>query len=287
LNFNYIAAQGDDGFWAEYSTNNGATWTTFTGGNVAASQCCDCFDAFLCGFGVCCGGVVACSGLGQGLWTSVNLAFPIAADNNPNVKFAFHWSNDGNGIGTDPSVAIDDITLTHSPMLSTEINSFHASSNNNTNQISWNCKSQATIDHFIIEQSTNGVNFMQLDKVLYESSVNASDFDITHEVTSDLNYYRLQIIKINGNIEQTQVISVKNELEDVFLVQSNEGYIVKGLEGKHGSINIYDLSGKLILPVISVRGVSHQKIELSTIGAGIYVINIISNQGSKQIKFQK
>ena len=35
----------------------------------------------------------------------------ILGDNNPNVRVAFHWRNNGNGAGTDPSVAIDDIRV--------------------------------------------------------------------------------------------------------------------------------------------------------------------------------
>lgn len=48
---------------------------------------------------------------GQGLWASRTLALPVSADNNPLVKIAFSWVNNDDGIGTDPSFAVDDITL--------------------------------------------------------------------------------------------------------------------------------------------------------------------------------
>lgn len=51
----------------------------------------------------------SCSG--QGLWTSVSLALPGSATGNPNVKIGFEWKNNDDGVGTDPSFAIDDITL--------------------------------------------------------------------------------------------------------------------------------------------------------------------------------
>jgi gliding motility-associated-like protein len=48
---------------------------------------------------------------GQGLWTSRTIALPASANNNANVKIGYKWVNNDDGAGTDPSIAIDDITL--------------------------------------------------------------------------------------------------------------------------------------------------------------------------------
>ncbi len=47
---------------------------------------------------------------GQGLWTSRTVNLPPSANNNPNVKIGFGWVNNDDGLGTDPSFAVDDIT---------------------------------------------------------------------------------------------------------------------------------------------------------------------------------
>ncbi len=52
-----------------------------------------------------------CGG-GQGRWTAYNVALPVSADNNPNVAIAFHWVNDDDGSGSDPSFAVDSVRLT-------------------------------------------------------------------------------------------------------------------------------------------------------------------------------
>jgi gliding motility-associated-like protein len=49
--------------------------------------------------------------LGQGRWTAFSFALPASANNNPNVKIGFHWVNNDDGAGNDPSFAVDDITL--------------------------------------------------------------------------------------------------------------------------------------------------------------------------------
>ncbi len=47
----------------------------------------------------------------QGLWTSYTISLPASANNNANVKIGFEWVNNDDGIGSDPSVAIDDVYL--------------------------------------------------------------------------------------------------------------------------------------------------------------------------------
>lgn len=46
-----------------------------------------------------------------GQWTAYSQVLPASADNNANVKIGFRWENNDDAIGSDPSFAIDDITL--------------------------------------------------------------------------------------------------------------------------------------------------------------------------------
>ncbi len=101
LSFDFIAfgsaACSDDRAQINLSTDNGATWP------VGFQYCLS---------SVCCG---SCDGYSPGQWTLYSLALPTAFNNNPNMRIGFHWRNNGNGSGTDPSVAIDDIRLTFVP----------------------------------------------------------------------------------------------------------------------------------------------------------------------------
>ncbi len=63
---------------------------------------------------VCCGG--ACDGTRQGQFTARTVALPASANNNPNIKIAFRWVNDDDGTGTDPSFAVDDVTVGTAPV---------------------------------------------------------------------------------------------------------------------------------------------------------------------------
>jgi len=50
-------------------------------------------------------------GSGQGMWTYTTITLPPSANNNPNVKIGFRWVNNDDGVGSDPSFAVDDIQL--------------------------------------------------------------------------------------------------------------------------------------------------------------------------------
>ncbi len=77
----------DASLW--YSADGGTTWTLLN--NMAKTS-----------FGTC---------SPQGMWTAYAYALPASANNNPFVKIGFNWTNNDDGAGTDPSFAVDDITL--------------------------------------------------------------------------------------------------------------------------------------------------------------------------------
>jgi gliding motility-associated-like protein len=52
-----------------------------------------------------------CGG-GQGRWIRANYSLPAACDNQPTVQIGFNWTNNDDGVGTDPSVAINNISVT-------------------------------------------------------------------------------------------------------------------------------------------------------------------------------
>ncbi|MEM7039828.1 MAG: SprB repeat-containing protein, partial [Bacteroidota bacterium] len=53
---------------------------------------------------------------GQGQWSNaVSIALPATANNNPNLQIGFNWTNNDDGVGSDPSVAINDITISTQP----------------------------------------------------------------------------------------------------------------------------------------------------------------------------
>lgn len=91
LTFKYIerGQTAADDFYLEYSINNGLTWTSLLNPAKTANTC----------------------GGGQGLWTLLNAPLPGVCENISNLQLGLVWKNNSDGIGSDPSVAIDDLQL--------------------------------------------------------------------------------------------------------------------------------------------------------------------------------
>ncbi len=97
LSFDMIGNGGNLQDFCElfYSTNGGATWISLATPLTS----------------LCCGGA-ACNGTTQGLWQNNSYTLPAACENIPNLRIGFVWTNFDDGIATDPSFAVDDITIT-------------------------------------------------------------------------------------------------------------------------------------------------------------------------------
>jgi hypothetical protein len=78
-----------------YSSDGGTTWTILD-------------DMLKTGLGT-------CLGL-SGPWTSHAIPLPASANNNANVRIGFNWTSNNDGNGTDPSFAVDDISLIEATM---------------------------------------------------------------------------------------------------------------------------------------------------------------------------
>jgi gliding motility-associated-like protein len=91
LNFNYIEGGQTTIDDATLWYFDGATWTQID--NMPKTIVC---------------------GSGQGQWGTRTIVLPASANNNANVKIGYRWVNNDDGAGSDPSFAVDDITLSAS-----------------------------------------------------------------------------------------------------------------------------------------------------------------------------
>lgn len=99
ISFNYIESGQGNIDRAELWIFDGTTWTMFE--DMPKTLCC---------------GGVPCTGSVQGLWTAYTANLPASTFDNPNFRIGFFWSNNDDDIGTDPSIAIDDVVISGDPL---------------------------------------------------------------------------------------------------------------------------------------------------------------------------
>lgn len=91
----------------EYSIDGGATWDVLWTQSPGAT----------------CGG-------GQGEWAEETVPLPVAAEDEADLRFAFHWVNNNDGVGSDPSFAVNNLRLFAAGTPSGPTANFTASSTN-------------------------------------------------------------------------------------------------------------------------------------------------------------
>lgn len=213
-----------------------------------------------------------CGG-GQGLWTAFSGLLPASADNNPNVRIGFRWVNDGNGSASDPSFAVDDITLSTSIPTPIDLLSFTGNKlANNTNLLEWVTSSEINNDFFTIERSMDAQFFQVIGKVKGAGNSNSVlDYGFFDEYPhKGINYYRLKQTDFDGTYSYSDIIAIKNETNGVE-VYYHENYLNLSVSTESISVQVVDLAGRV---VYSNEQLQKNSIDLSFLSKGIYIYRI-------------
>lgn len=282
LSFDFIAfgsaACGDDRLQLRLSTDGGATWP-------AGQQ--------YCLTSVCCG---SCNGYSQGQWTTYNLALPAAYSNNPNVRIGFHWLNNGNGSGTDPSAAIDDIRLTTPVVLSVDLLHFSAEkSGNNATEISWKVENEKDFSHYELERSDSGSDFERIYEVngtcSGDEACTYSYKDAGHVKTV---YYRLRMVDNNGSTKYSEIISLDETVSNstnYTLISSMvvDDILQVKINSKKKTVAdyaLYNIAGKLVLSENDQQvknGFNQNNMDMSKLSSGVYILKVRMEDEDKVI----
>jgi len=273
LAFDFIAfgsaGCADDRLQLQLSTDNGATWP------VGYQYCLT---------SVCCG---ACNGYSQGQWTTYTLALPAAFNNNPNVRIGYHWRNNGNGSGTDPSAAIDDIRLTVVTALSVDLLNFTAEKTEKSSPtITWKVENERNFARYELERSTDATSFTKI----YEINGNCTGDAPCSYVYKDVNqtktvYYRLKMVDTDGEFKYSSIISldeISSNSSDFNLVSTlvfEDELQIKLNSKKKTSANfvLYNIAGKAVYTEKSVaikNGFNQKNIDLNKLSNGVYILKI-------------
>jgi hypothetical protein len=282
LSFTYIqyGQAGVDCCQLFYSINGGTSWNLLANPIPQAP---------------CCSG--ACDGQLQGLWTARSYALPASCNNIANLKIAFNWINN-NTTGSDPSFAVDNITLQYNAPVPVTWLYFEGFYVNNATKLIWKTASETNNDYFEIQRSLDGLNYSYIGKVKGSGNSNEIKSYTFFDNYSNpmILYYRLKQVDIDGTAVYSRTIAVNNaEISDgKFSVKtdlvSNSCIVTIYTNGKNPCyLEINDVIGKkLINQYIDLQdGNSFFQINVSAFNPGIYYLVLKDRNNQKVIAFDK
>ncbi len=152
-----------------------------------------------------------------------------------------------------------------------------------TNYLHWLTADEINTEEFVIQRSGENSTFKNIDQVTAKSTIGNSDYSFTDfEPVAGINFYRLQMIDVNGRFTYSNIISLRKnntalELSAYPNPAKNQTTLIfnTAASGKY-TIQITDFSGKLIRQFKGFSSIGKNKvgIDLTNNTNGLYFIKL-------------
>jgi len=164
------------------------------------------------------------------------------------------------------------------------ISDFSYSVNSKTVELKWNTASGPNTDHFIVERSSDGNNFIAIGNVKALPAVNnaVTQYSFIDNAPGYINQYRLKQVDLNGTITYSPILYVKfTNASPVRVIANPVAQIlmleVNAVTTNTGNILIYDFHGKKMFEQNAKPG--RQDISVSAFPPGKYMIQFQAADG--------
>jgi hypothetical protein len=152
--------------------------------------------------------------------------------------------------------------------------------NDHTAVLEWQTGNEKNNDYFIIERSSDGINFESIGTIKGAgSSTNFLSYSFTDENPfQDINYYRLKQVDFNGQSENSVIRIVNFGASALALVSNGLDYYITVSSNENIQVNytIYSAEGREVRTGNSVMGGNIKKalLDLSGLSTAVYYIKI-------------
>ncbi|PHR17321.1 MAG: hypothetical protein COA38_20875 [Fluviicola sp.] len=185
----------------------------------------------------------------------------------------------------------DPVTCTLVSILPVEMEQFSGKSEVDVNNLAWRTASEYQNDHFLLERSTDGMHFKEI--VIISGAHNSNqplDYSfIDRTMEESINYYRLSMVDLDGNVESHGIISlVSPNLSELRIFPNPADYLLSiNLENSKGTgswdLKIVDFLGTEHLRAIISSNSSHSNLDISMLSPGVYQL-VLERNGIRLIE---
>lgn len=149
-------------------------------------------------------------------------------------------------------------------------------------ELKWTAENEIHLAQYEVERSFNGTSFLKIGEVKAIQQRNYFFNDNADEIRGRRVYYRLKKVDVDGKFTYSQVVTLHIPLNTKFTINPNPAsnfiqlQINKNVVG-NVTIQITDVTGKLVLQEKQNVNNSVVKIETNTIQNGTYLVTVFYN----------
>lgn len=171
---------------------------------------------------------------------------------------------------------------------------FNAVKQGSTALLQWATTEEINNSYFEVERSSNGVNFSPIQKVDANNS-NSNQLNkytaIDNTPLPGNNFYRLKQVDIDGKVSYSSVVELSFSGSIALKVFPNPAtqneITVNYTLGSLKTIAVYSVENKLML-MRNLNNVSgNQKLDISNLAKGVYIIKLSGDKGNQSVLFSK
>ncbi len=186
--------------------------------------------------------------------------------------------------------------------LPVKLASFTATLNNSKKvDLKWTTASEMNVSHFMIERSTDGSNFSEAGMVFaYGNSTEAKNYSFSDNISSiqsDVIYYRLRSVDVDGKFEysETRIIRLSKQSQTNITIltypnpATNELRITVPANWQNKKIvyEMFSINGQTASRKEAANASQTETLNLANLAAGIYMIKVSCNGETAQQKIIK
>lgn len=155
------------------------------------------------------------------------------------------------------------------------------------NTLFWNTATEENMSRFVIERSTDAINFTDIGEVNANNKASSYVYKDYTAVEGIINYYRIRAVENDGQVSTTNIVSIgagKDDLLSTWPIYPNptNNDINIRLNAKKqgvGNFVIYDMLGKQLLSKQQQieTGVNVYSVDVSGLAKGVYFFEIQNN----------
>ncbi|MCB0490552.1 MAG: T9SS type A sorting domain-containing protein [Cyclobacteriaceae bacterium] len=176
-------------------------------------------------------------------------------------------------------------------VLPVELISFEAKVVNREVEISWATASEFNNQYFVVERSTNGVDFSELMKI---SGAGTSNEGRQYRVVDDyptigISYYRLTQVDYDRNLETFKVISVSFDEPAKLHAYPNPtaDYVLVDVDPTNYDVSLRNSNGLMVSGNFSQQEFNGRlRLNLESLQSGVYVLQLVNHESLVRSQFR-